>query len=215
MPRARAVASRLLGQRGLRAAVLRAGRTDRYCVVHGNCQAEPPRQLLAATASFPFATVALRPVHEMTAEEADLVRRLLRRTAVFVAQPVYNNYQGLAIGTDELQELLPSDARTVRFPVHYHEGLHPFQVHVRVQRYPVPAPLTAHHDLRFLHCASQGWDLPTSVRWLQEGPPPPAAVQSHAERSLALLAQREVDLDTAISDQVPAAGAGAFLTMPV
>lgn len=205
--------SRLVPQRRLLAARVRAGLTGRYCIVHGNCQAEPVRQLLASSPGFPYVTVALPPVHEMTAPDADLLHRLLPRTAVFVAQPVYDGYQGLPIGTDQLRALLPADARTVLMPVHYYEGLHPFQVHVRVDGYPVPAPVTTHHDLRFLHCAARGADDAESLQWLQDWVPPTQAVRDHADQSLGLLMQREQHLDTVISDRIRPAAEQAFFTL--
>ena len=66
-------------------------------VVHGNCQAEALRVLLAGDAS-PVRTVRVPPVHELTSEDLPHLDRLLAEVDVLVSQPVRDGYRDLPVG---------------------------------------------------------------------------------------------------------------------
>jgi hypothetical protein len=177
----------------------RAGRT---AVVYGNCQAEALRLMLDASAGFPYETFPLPAVHEITAEQAGQLRRILPRVAVFIAHPVRPGFRELGLGADEMASLV--SGTVVRVVPLYYQGLFPFQANVRHAGYT--PPLTEYDDLRFLHCAAQGWDLDRSATWVDSFEPDPAALRELAAESHAELQRRERDerLDVTASDVLAA-----------
>ncbi|MDQ1106582.1 WcbI family polysaccharide biosynthesis putative acetyltransferase [Nocardioides zeae] len=148
-------------------------------VVMGNCQAESLRLLLRGP---DVRTVRVPPAHELTADDVPRLQRLLARTDLFVSQPIGDGYRGLPIGTDQLAEHLPADARTALVtPIRYH-GLHPWHVvaHPPGLEDPDP-PVVAYHDLRVVTGRSHG----------SRTEPPPGAVEEVGRRSVAELERRE------------------------
>ena len=165
-------------------------------LVYGNCQAEALRVLLEGSPTFPWQLVRTPPVHELTAEDLDPLRRLLAASTLLVAQPVKDGYRGLPLGVAEVAGALAPGAQVVRWPVVFYSGLFPWQALVRVTD-DVDPPGVPYHDLRTLTgCTPVDPDL--------------AAV---AERSIAELARRERDTDVGVADLVRGAGAGAVHTI--
>jgi len=176
-------------------------------IVHGNCQAESLRVLLAASPSFPYPTVRLPPVHELSAADLPPLRALVRRTAVLLSQPVRDDYRDLPIGTGQLAALLPCDARVLRFPVIRHSGLHPWSAIVRhpSDRSVVP-PVVPYHDLRTL-AAAAGRPRPRRQ-------PDVRALRAAATDSVAELARRErLSADVGVSDLLMQFGVEAAHTL--
>lgn len=181
--------------------------SEPVAIVHGNCQAESLRVLLAASPSFPYPTVRLPPVHELCADDLPPLRALLRRTAVLLSQPVRDDYRDLPIGTGQLAELLPRDARVLRFPVIRHSGLHPWSAIVRhpSDRSVVP-PVVPYHDLRTLAVAA-GRPRP-------RGRPAAGALRAASMDSVAELARRErLTADVGVSDLLMRFGIEAAHTL--
>ena len=121
-------------------------------IVLGNCQAEALRQLISSRPDPAVPpSVRIPPVFELTLEDLPHLQRLLAQTSVLVAQPVADDYRGMPLGTDQLAQLLPEDARQVRIPVLYDSGLFPWQVTVRHPDRPdEDPPVVPYHDLRTL-----------------------------------------------------------------
>lgn len=155
-------------------------------VVHGNCQAESLRLLLA---SDDVRTVRLPPVHELDAGDVPLLHRLLARTDLLVAQPVGADHRGLPIGTEQLAAHLPPGGRTVLVPpVRYH-GLQPWHVVAHPPGLPDPdPPLAAYHDLRTLAVAL---DPARAGAASDAGGATPEAIRRVADDSVAELVRRE------------------------
>lgn len=173
-------------------------------LVHGNCQAESLRLLLA---SDDVRTVRVPPVHELGAADVPRLRRLLARADVLVAQPVGADHRGLPIGTGQLAEHLPPGGRTVLVPpVRYH-GLQPWHVVAHPPGLVDPdPPLAAYHDLRVL--ASVLVPDAASVAT------PPEAVRAVAAASVAELERREALHGTVIvSDLVARPARGLVRTV--
>jgi hypothetical protein len=175
-------------------------------LVHGNCQAEALRVLLAGSPTFPQVTVRVPPAHELTAEDLPHLERLLARTRVLVSQPVRDGYRDLPLGTRDLAARLPAGAGVLVWPVIRYRGLHPFSAIVRhpsdMARTP---PVVPYHDLRTLARAAGR---------APRGRPPAAAFRTVAARSVAELARRErAGCDVAVSDLLGAAGADAVHTL--
>src|SRR5579875_3766973 len=112
------------GARGRRAvsrarqeAAIRGYRSRKVAVVLGNCQASPVAGLLAASRSFSrsFEIVPVPAVHRIEANQMPWLRRLLRRTALLIAQPIKTGYRDAGLGLDELSGELPTEARIVRW----------------------------------------------------------------------------------------------------
>ena len=162
-------------------------------LVHGNCQAEALRVVLAGSPGLPWQVVRVPPVHELTADDLPALDALLARSSLLVAQPVRDGYRGLPLGTAEVAARLPPGARVVRVPIVRDMAVHPWQAIVRVPDGAEP-PVVPYHDLRTLTgLAPVDADLPA------------AAAASRAE-----LARREArDCDVAVSDLLPSFGADA------
>ena len=174
--------------------------------VHGNCQAESLRVLLATSPTFPHPLVRLPPVHELTAADLVPLRALLRRTAILLAQPIRDDYRELPIGTRQLAAQLPPDARLLRFPVIRHSGLHPWSA---IVRHPsdrsVTPPVVPYHDLRTL-AAAAGRPRPRRAG--------AAALRAAAADSVAELARRERrTADVGVSDLLMRYGVDAAHTL--
>ncbi|MEY2850088.1 MAG: hypothetical protein RI885_2755 [Actinomycetota bacterium] len=117
-------------------------------VVHGNCQAESVRVMMAGT---DVATERIPPAHELTAGDLPALAALLARTDVLISQPVRDDYHGLAIGTRQLGAMMPARSRTVLFPVIRFAGLYPRHLIVRPPGDPSASPpLVAYHDAALL-----------------------------------------------------------------
>ncbi|WP_111767860.1 WcbI family polysaccharide biosynthesis putative acetyltransferase [Nakamurella deserti] len=174
-------------------------------LVHGNCQAEAMRQLIAQSPELHGRTIRIPPVFELTADDLPHLERLLARCDVLVSQPVRDGYRDLTLGTRELAGLLPAGARVVRWPVLRFAGLHPWQVIVRDPRDPGRnPPVVPYHDLRTLAAAAGR----------VAGPTADGAFRAVADASRAELARREDrDCDVSISDLFAAPRAGDMLTV--
>ncbi len=166
-------------------------------LVHGNCQAEALRVLLAGSPTLPWQLVRVPPVHELTAEDLPHLERLLGRATLLLAQPVRDGYRGLPLGTAELAGRLASGARVVRWPVVRWTGLHPWQAIVRLPDGAEP-PVVPYHDLRTLTGRE----------------PVRPDLRAAAEQSRAELARRERrDTDVGVSDLLLPLGLAAAHTV--
>jgi hypothetical protein len=178
---------RILARRHLTRLARRPETAANVCVIYGNCQAEPLRRLLASAPEFPYGTISLPAVHQMSAADAESLRRILPYVAVLVTQPVRDGYRDLALGSDEMSALV--SGRVIRVVQLYYQGLFPFQAYVRSERYS--APRTEYDDLRFLYCAARGYSAERASGWLSEYEPPLDAVRELAAASYAELERRE------------------------
>lgn len=162
-------------------------------LVHGNCQAEALRVVLAGSPGLPWQLVRVPPVHELMTEDLPVLGALLARATLLVAQPVRDGYRGLPLGTAEVAARLAPGASVVRVPIVRDTAVHPWQAIVRVPDGAEP-PVVPYHDLRTLTgLAPVDADLPA------------AAGASRAE-----LARREArDCDVAVSDLLPSFGVAA------
>jgi hypothetical protein len=160
------------------------------CIVYGNCQADAIRILLESSPTFPLRTVSLPAVHELTPDEADVLRDILPHVAAFVTHPIKAGYRNLGLGSEELAAIVTG--HIVKIVPLFYQGLYPFQVRVRFDGHA--APLTLYDDLRFLYCAANGWDSDLAGRWLTTYEAPTAVLGELAEESRCELARRERDL---------------------
>lgn len=187
---------------------------DGTVVVWGNCQAGPVADLLRA----PLARHGLRvaevpPV--FLVDEAGLarVRALVARSAVLISQPVSDDYRLAGCGLAQLAEHLPASGRLVTFPVTFHVGAFPYQVHAHGgDGARVDAPLTDYADLRALVAAERGLTPAQALAWWPA--PEAAAVRRVSADSLERLRRREARLDLATSHLVDDPGALWTMTHP-
>ena len=188
-----------------RVPVHRLGRAP-IALVYGNCQAEAVRRILLTHPGFSsdFHLLRVPAVHEITGREIGLIHRLLPRVQVLIAQPVKAGYRDLPLGTDQIADRIAPDARVIRYPVAFFEGVFPFHVYVNADDGPIAAsaPITDYHDLRILHAAGQGWDATTTTRWLSELRLDPDWLRRNAEASLAELDRRETRLTVRLSGTI-------------
>lgn len=176
-------------------------------VVHGNCQAEAIRVVIAASTQA-VSAVRIPPVHELCADDLPALRRLLSRTAILASQPVGDGYRGLPIGTDELAALAPG-AQVVRWPVVRYVGLHPYGALIRTPWRGDP-PAVPYHDLRTMAGFARGLAVENRPRGNQD----PVAFRAVAQASLDELDRRAAsDGLVPVSDLITAAGAGAMHTI--
>ena len=170
-------------------------------LVHGNCQAEALRVLLAP-GLLDLQLVRVPPVHELTQADLTHLDRLLERASLLVSQPVRPGYRELPLGTAELAAR--TRARLVVVPVLRIHTLHPFQAIVRDPADPSrPPPLVAYHDLRTLAAAL--------------GAPPrqvdPQAMLDVGRAAVDELARRERRTHVGVSDVVEVLGSAAAWTV--
>ncbi|GAB6900434.1 WcbI family polysaccharide biosynthesis putative acetyltransferase [Kineosporia succinea] len=186
-------------------------------LVFGNCQAEALRRVLVTHPGFAerYQLLRIPAVHEISAKELELIEARLPEVEVFIAQNVKPGYRGMALGTTELAQKLPSTARTLGYPVAYFEGPFPFHVYVNREGTAInaSAPITEYHDLRHLYAASKGWNATTTLRKLDELVLDPDWVRSNAERSLGELAKRESELTARLTPIIAEHPTTSFRTL--
>jgi len=187
-------------------------------LVYGNCQAEAVRRILSTHAGFAREYQLLRvpAVHEITERQLALIKRRLPVVDVLIAQQVKDGYRDMELGTDQLIEHLRPDARVVRWPVAYYEGLHPFLAYINLgSPIAVDAPITSYHDVRIIYAAQQGWGVERTVEFLRDFHVDPAWIRDTAEGSLVELARREERLDVKLSGAIadPAVHLHSFMTV--
>lgn len=212
-----APAARALRPLGLEARAARAARSGRpIAVVIGNCQAPPVHDLLAASPAFTaaFAPVAVPPIHQITPSEVRVLRRLLARTELLLGQPVAPGYRGLGLGIDELGARTPPDARTIRWPSLFSEGLFPYSVYVHpTPRVHVPAPIVEYHDVRFLACAVAGLSGAAARALLDAYVPPPGAFATLNREMLERYGGIDDYCDVKVLERIREREAAAFWTI--
>jgi len=180
-------------------------------LVHGNCQAEALRVVLA-TSSEAFLTVRVPPVHELTAQDTEAMQRLLARIDVLLVQPVRDDYHGLPLGTAQVRAAAPQ-ARVVLLPVVRDSRLHPYQGLVRVEGAGDP-PVVPYHDLRTLALAASIDGLRSAAAPAGEVSVVADGVREVARRSQAELRRREELHGTlVVHDLLETAGAEASHTL--
>ncbi len=183
--------------------------------VWGNCQAESIRRMVApAGADQGVEFVRLPPVFEMDETEVARLHALLPTAGVLVTQPVRDEYRVPGCGSEQLIALLGPDARVVRVPTTYYEGLFPWQVHAHDDAGArVDAPLTDYHDLRLLVAGVRGLDVAAAVELVEGSVPAADGVRDLAAASQAELRRRNGALDVDTADAVVAGGAEAMWTV--
>jgi hypothetical protein len=191
-------------------------------VVHGNCQAESLRVLLAGgggrstggSESEHWHAVRIPPVHELQPADQPYLAELLARTTVLLSQPVRDDYRHLPLGTEQLAAQLPSGARLLRYPILRYLGLHPYQAIVRHPSDPTAVPAgVPYHDLRIIAAARDGVPTATAIERAGAVTAGPQALRTVGEVSLAELARREQSCDVGVSDVVPGLGPDAVHTV--
>lgn len=194
-----------------------AARGKPICVVYGNCQAEAIRQTLMLSPDFRsrYRAVRVPPVHTVTRAQLAALRSLLKRTSIFVTQPIHDDLRSLPVGTDQMAKYLPKSARTVTYPSMYFGGFHPYQVtvHLPGQDLSIAAPVTDYHDLRFMFAAANKWDASTAFEWFETFESDPEYVRSIYDSAMASLADREASLDTEVTSEIRARGSESFFTL--
>ena len=165
----------------------------------GNCQAEPLADLLTAPlAAAGIEVLRVPPVFLATADQLAVVHEQVRRCRLLISQPVSEEYPLPGSGTAHLASLLPPDGRLVTFPVAFHVGGFPYQVHGYDEADErVDAPMTDYHDLRVVWAAARGLTVSEALR--QWPTPPSAGIRAVHEASLAEIERRERTLDVTCS----------------
>lgn len=176
-------------------------------VVHGNCQAESLRVLTTAALAGQVRSVRIPPVFEVTGEQVPLLQDLLRRTEVFITQPIVDDYRDLPLGTQQVRALLPAGARVAVLPVLRWSALMPTHAIIRAAGVGDP-PGVPYHDLRVVAAAAAG--LPS----VELAPPAAQAVRELAEVNREQLRIRQEHHGTVeVIDLFEAAGAQAAWTI--
>lgn len=188
------------------------------CVVYGNCQAEAIRTLLDCSPAFRkrFRTQSIPAVHTVTTDTVEVAREAVAGASLIVSHPVRDGYHGYPVGSEEILECARPDCRRVTIPALYYDGLYPFQVYVRDEQGAAPGtPLSIYHDLRFLFCAGQGWNIETARAWLRAFVPSAQGIEQAADAARAGLLAHEAELDVQVGERLtePARLAHSFFTV--
>lgn len=193
--------------------------------VMGGCQAEATRRLLCgepgrAEGGTP-ASVRVPPMFELGPDDLPHLLALLERTTVLVVKPVRDDYQGLPLGIDQLESLIPDGARSIRVPVLYDTSRFPWQVTLRHPQRPwEDPPVVPYHDLRTVAEAAAQEGLipwPAALRRPGQGdddagprlPLSPEAIRGLAAESVQRLREREERFGTVVVSDAVAAERGA------
>jgi hypothetical protein len=169
----------------------------------GNCQAEPLRQILGRSQSFAelYETIRVPPAHTMTRRQVALLRHVLPKASLLVGQPVSNNYRNLALGTDQISALLPKQARVVKWPALYWDGIFPFIAYVHIRpRQTIDAPITVYHDLRLIASAHRGYSADEALKFLADYKVPDDGIDFVLRQASRFLGDREEQCDVRIMD---------------
>ncbi|WP_235537287.1 WcbI family polysaccharide biosynthesis putative acetyltransferase [Nocardioides sp. Soil805] len=183
----------------------------------GNCQASAVRRLLKASPGFAgrFDVAWLPGVHEVSADQLPVVRRIVEGADVAIVQPVRDGYRGLAVGTEEILAHNAKEPTVLRYPAIYYTGLHPYLVYVHATgELGTPMPVTGgYHDLRFISVASSGAMGREAESRLLSLVGDEEALRRNAQESLSELARRELSLDVRVSHRIDALGVEAVWTV--
>lgn len=175
--------------------------TGPVALVHGNCQAEALRVLLAPALP-DLQAVRVPPVHELTASDLPHLDALLRRARLLVAQPVRPGYRDLPLGTAEVAARCAAEVVVV--PAVRISTVHPFQAIVRDPEDPSrPPPVVAYHDLRTLAVAAGARPRRVAAQ----------ALLDVGQAAVDELARRERHTDVGVSDVVAGLGTAATWTI--
>lgn len=168
-------------------------------VFWGNCQAAPLADLLSQPlAEQGLRVVAMPPVYLMTETELHQAQRAVTDAAYLISQPIADNYRLPGCGTAQLASWLGPRGQLLTFPVLFHIGAYPYQVHGHgAGGERVDAPITDYHDLRVMVAAERQLTVDQALAWWPA--PAPSTVREVAERSLQTLREREARTDVAVS----------------
>jgi hypothetical protein len=175
--------------------------------------------MLDASPSFrhEFRTQAIPAVHEITDATLEAVRHAVSEASLLVSHRVRDDYNGLPVGTEQIAELAPGTCRRITVPALYYDGVYPFQVVVRddagrVTKVPL---VETYHDVRFVWCASQGWDAARATAWIRDFAPPAEGLRALAAYAQELLADHERLDDVKVSRELlaPELHARSFFTV--
>ncbi|MCK6210811.1 hypothetical protein KZX45_09685 [Georgenia sp. EYE_87] len=199
----------------LRSAYVRQNRP--VVTVYGNCQASALRTLLQRSPSFSnkFTIAWIPGAHQITAHQLPTIRKILRKTSIFITQEIKNDYRGLPLGTSQFVSALASGAQVVTYPVMYYRGLHPYLVYVHANgALGTPAPRTeGYHDLRFIAAAARRMRPAEASRWLEDYTGNAEWIRAVASESLNELKRREERLDIKVSHAIAPLRDTAFWTV--
>lgn len=181
-------------------------------LVWGNCQADPVARLLTV----PLRDMGIQvwrvpPVYLLDEGQVAQIRRVVRRCALLVTQPVRDDYRVSGCGSEQMAELVPASASVVTMPIVYDQGPFPYQVNAHGgDGDRVNAPITDYHDLRVVAAAAHGH----STVDLTPDRASIGAVAALAAESAAEQARREHRLDVHVGRDVRQPDALHTMTHP-
>ncbi len=174
------------------------------CLIYGNCQVEPLREILEKNGNFTksYRFLDLEPVHLL--DESDVVdlEAKIAQTDLFIHQIVSDSYQGIEqFGTNYLRSRLASGSKAIAIPGAYFTGYHPATINLKDGDGNKINEPCDYHDVNLLYLFDKGKSVTETIELIQqEDFYQPEYVLDNLAVTLKELRRREVELDVSISD---------------
>ncbi|VEP13896.1 Tetratricopeptide repeat protein [Hyella patelloides LEGE 07179] len=174
------------------------------CLIYGNCQIEPLREILETHSNFAsnYQFIQLQPVHLLQKSNLEDLKSKIAKTDLFIHQLVSDDYQGIEqLGTNYLCSRLPSNSQKIAIPGAYFTGYHPAIINLKDGDGNKINEPCDYHDVNLLYLFDRGKTVSEAVALIQQDDfYQPEYVLKNLEITLNELRRREQDLDICISD---------------
>ncbi|HHP7229967.1 MAG TPA: WcbI family polysaccharide biosynthesis putative acetyltransferase [Xenococcaceae cyanobacterium] len=174
------------------------------CLIYGNCQIEPLREILKSSFDFTnnYQFIDLKPVHLLTKHDLKDLENKIAETDLLIHQLVSDDYQGIKeLGTNYLRSRLAPNARAIAIPGAYFTGYHPAIISLKdADGNKITEPCD-YHDVNLLYLFDRGKTVTEVVDLIQQNNfYQPKYVLDNLAATLKELRLRETELDINISN---------------
>ena len=174
------------------------------CLIYGNCQVEPLREILEKNSNFAksYRFLDLKPVHLLEASDVADLETKIAQTDVFIHQAVSDYYQGIEqFGTNYLRSRLASGSKAIAIPGAYFTGYHPATINLKDGDGNKITEPCDYHDVNLLYLFDKGKTVTEAIELIQQEDFYQAEyILDNLATTLKELRRREAELDFAISD---------------
>ena len=174
------------------------------CLIYGNCQVEPLRELLEKNSNFTksYQFIDLEPVHLLNESNIADLEAKIAQTDVFIHQVVSDYYQGIEqFGTNYLRSRLASKSKAIAIPGAYFTGYHPAAIELKDGDGNKITEPCDYHDVNLLYLFDKGKTVKETIDLIQQDDfYQPEYVLDNLAATLKELRRRETELEISISD---------------
>ena len=174
------------------------------CLIYGNCQVEPLREILEGRSNFTksYRFLDLEPVHLLDESDVADLEAKIAQTDLFIHQIVSDSYQGIEqFGTNYLRSKLASGSKAIAIPGAYFTGYHPAALEIKDGDGNKINEPCDYHDVNLLYLFDKGKTVTETIDLIQQDDfYQPEYVLDNLAATLKELRRRETELDISISD---------------